>query len=365
MSKIQLLKRFARQINLTSMVFGIAPVLVALTACGNLNVEKEADQLASRESTVGRAEAIFPDATPSIPDGGVYWKQQNCAVCHGDNGKGVPGKCDVDLTNPEWMRARKPLDQYMAINFGEGKDVEMPVLSGTSDVAVEPVVKRTFKHTAYNDKLSRRQIWDLVFYTRSLAVPLLSTIERGEVKVVFGGNCAVCHGARGAGDGDLNKGLVLQPAPANFNEFSRFYDRTDDQLFDHIANGIKWEGMPNFLGKEDRAKKIKFDAPYIWKLVQYVRNFHEDSNFALEMAQAGTAPAAGAAAPADAPAATPATTPDGEKSAAPENQKVAPAGTSEKSDEPVKPGSEPAKPDSAAPANTNGSSSQQVDREES
>ncbi|MBX9694028.1 MAG: c-type cytochrome [Cyanobacteria bacterium] len=358
MSKIHKLKRFARQINITAMVFGITPLLVALTACGTLNVEQKADQLASRNVTVGRDEAIFPDATPSTADGSVYWKQQNCAVCHGDGGKGVPGKCDVDLTNVDWMRGRKPTDQYLAIAFGEGKDIEMPVLSaGTESGDVEPVVKRTFQHTRYSDKLTRRQLWDLVFYTRALAVPLLSKEERAATKVVFGGNCAVCHGARGAGDGDLNKGLVLQPAPANFNKFKRFYDRTDDQLFDHIANGIKWEGMPNFLGKEDKAKGIKFDPPYIWKLVQYVRNFHEDALPALETAQATAAPAG---APTEAPAApATSTTPEPakteEKSPADGEKEAAPAGKEEG-----------AKTESAPPAPaTNGSSSQQVDREKS
>ena len=31
--------------------------------------------------------------------------------------------------------------------------------------------------------------------------------------------------------------------------------------------------MPNFLGKEDKLKKVKFDQAYIWKLVAYVRAF--------------------------------------------------------------------------------------------
>lgn len=262
----------------------LAPLFISLTACGELTVpDKSKDELAGHDTTRGHGTIVYPDSVPSIADGGVYWKQQNCAVCHADNGSGVPGKADVDLTNVDWMRQRKPVDQYMAITFGEGKEIEMPVLSsGEHEGNVEPIVKRTFEHPAYDSKLSRRQLWALVFYTRSLAEPLLSEEERNTVKAVFGGNCAVCHGARGAGDGDLNKGLVLQPAPANFTEFSRFYDRTDEQLWDHIANGIKWEGMPNFLGKKDRAKGITFDPPYIWKLVQYVRNFHEDAEFALE-----------------------------------------------------------------------------------
>ena len=36
--------------------------------------------------------------------------------------------------------------------------------------------------------------------------------------------------------------------------------------------------MPNFLGKEDKAKNIKFDDAYIWQLVDYVRHFHETTD---------------------------------------------------------------------------------------
>ena len=100
-----------------------------------------------------------------------------------------------------------------------------------------------------------------------------------EVDAVFGSNCAVCHGKKGYGDGPLAHNL--ERIPANFQDFKRFYDRTDSTLWDHIANGIKWEGMPNFLGKEDKAKNIKFDEAYIWQLVDYVRHFHETTEKTL------------------------------------------------------------------------------------
>lgn len=271
----------------------LIPLLVAMTACGEVSVKDKAE-LSSADLTRGDKRIIFPDSRPSVADGSVYWQKYQCASCHGVDGKGMAGKCDLDLTNAEIMRSRKPVDQYRAVAFGEGEIFKEPVLSaGPVDGNEEPTLVRKFEHPAFNDQMTRRELWDLVFYSRSLSVPLLSKEEYDKITPVFGANCAVCHGTKGAGDGPLNKGLVLQPTPANFNQFNRFYDRTDEQIWDHIANGIKWEGMPNFLGKEDKPKNVKFDADYIWKLVQYIRTFHELADPELEkVASAGAASSA-------------------------------------------------------------------------
>lgn len=278
------LKKLTSKINLALLAI---PLAISLTACNSQVNVGEKEHLANKDATAGKDVVLFPDAVPSVYDGGVYWQQNNCASCHGADGKGVAGQCDIDLTNVERMRQRKPVDQYRLISFGEAREEMTPVTSvlGTAEgLALEekPPEARVMKHEPYLDKLNKRQRWDLVFYSRSLAVPLLSEPERMAMKAVFGANCAVCHGSRGAGDGQLNKGLILQPAPANFTQYDRFYDRTDEQIWDHIAHGIKWEGMPDFLGKEDRGNKVKFDADYIWKLTQYIRNFHEDAEPALE-----------------------------------------------------------------------------------
>lgn len=286
--KLKSVKNTARKVSPLAVLAISIPVAISMTACqGNVSLEtkQKEEALASIEKTRGGEIVVFPDAPPSVADGGVYWQQNNCASCHGADGKGVAGQCDVDLTNAELMRSRKPIDQYKLISYGAATFHEAVTSSHVMEGANpdgDPAKMRDAKHPDFVSKLNKRQRWDLVFYARSLAVPLLSFDERLKMKAVFGANCAVCHGSRGAGDGNLNKGLVLQPNPANFNQFDRFYDRTDEQIWDHIANGIKWEGMPNFIGKEDRGNKVKFDADYIWKLVQYVRNFHEDGEYALE-----------------------------------------------------------------------------------
>ncbi len=233
--------------NILCLLF-LVPVMAILSSCTSEVAVKNED-LVSANLTRKNDIKTYPEDRPSVPDGKVYWEAQNCASCHGATGSG--GSAPVNLADKGWMRKQKPIDQFMLVAYGNPKT----------------------NHPATADKLTKRQMWDLVFYTRSLAVPALTNEQIMAVDPVFGSNCAVCHGKGGKGDGPLAKNL--EPVPANFWQYPRFYDRTDDLLWDHIANGIKWEGMPNFLGKEDKAKNVKFDEDYIWKLVQYVRNFEE------------------------------------------------------------------------------------------
>jgi len=233
------------------MPFACLSVLM-LTACSGTQVINGSESKLVKENvTAGNEEVIYPDAPPSVPDGKVVWQKMNCAVCHGIEGKGISGKCTIDLSDKYHMVKETPLEEYKFLVFG----------------------KPGLVHPCINNLTSRREAWNLVFYVRSLARPPLTAKQIDEMTAVFGSNCAVCHGTKGYGDGPL--GRNFEPVPANFQNYERFYNRTDYVLWDHIANGIKWEGMPNFLGKEDKAKNVKFDQAYIWKLVDYVRHFHE------------------------------------------------------------------------------------------
>ena len=220
--------------------------------------------LANKDLTQSNHAVIFPDDNPSVPDGKVVYEKLNCAQCHSATGEPVKDSATVNLSDKLYMAKQKPVDQYIFLTYG----------------------KEGLKHPDLKGQLSRREIWDLVFYVRSLAVPVLSDDEIAKIDPVFGSNCAVCHGKRGHGDGPLARNM--DPIPANFHQFDRFYDREDDVLYDHIANGIKWEGMPNFLDKQDRVKNVKFDEAYIRTLVQYVRHFHENNQATLAEAQPAT-----------------------------------------------------------------------------
>ncbi len=243
----------------------LIPLVCLVTGCSQqLSLQGSEAGLAGRTATESASAVIFPDDDPIIPDGKKVWSRLHCAECHSDTGAPVAGKCQVDLSDTRYMAKQKPLDQYVFLTYG----------------------KEGVNHPKLKDSASRREIWDLVFYTRSLAIPPLAQAEVDQIDAVFGSNCAVCHGKRGHGDGPLAHNM--EPVPANFHQYSRFYDRTDDLLYDHIANGINWAGMPNFLNKKDSAKNVTFDQAYIRKPVAYVRHFHSQ---ALAPGQETTAPA--------------------------------------------------------------------------
>lgn len=270
----------------------LLPAIAILAGCGQseLPLSKEtANELASPALTAQPNNLIvYPDDRPSIPDGAPVFKQ-NCASCHsgGGTGGGAPvasspegmpaanaapsGGAGHVVFDERWANSTRPIDIYRMVAFGE--------LDGK-------------KHPPgrFSDKLGTRDLWNVVVYTRAIGQPPLSTKEIAAIDPVFGSNCAVCHGTKGDGDGPLMRNL--EPAPANFQKFDRFFNRTDDVLFDHIANGIRWEGMPNFLNKKDAKKGIVFDQAYIKKLVQYVRKYQIDQEPVM------TASAEGAAAPA-------------------------------------------------------------------
>jgi mono/diheme cytochrome c family protein len=242
----------------------VATLAVAISGCTQqVSLKGNEDALASRTVTQSASDVVFPDAPPSVSDGKVIYGRMACAACHSD-GQPVAGKAKTDFTSKEWSHKQKPVDQFEYLYFG----------------------KAGVDHPTVRDKITRRQAWDLVFYVRSLGQPLLDDKTLLEVDAVFGSNCAVCHGKKGNGDGPLSKNL--EPMPANFMNKERFFNRTDDMLWDHIANGIKWEGMPNFLDKEDKAKSLKFDQAYIWKLVEYVRHFHETNDPTIAQNTEGT-----------------------------------------------------------------------------
>lgn len=249
-------------------ILPLLPVICLLSSCAQpeIGVPQSDQQLISTKQTEAPKNfVVYPDDRPSIPDGKLVYDKQNCASCHGATGAGGSGPALNDKLKEAQV---KPVDMYKALTYGE----------------------QDYHHM--QGKLSNRDTWNLVFYTRSLACPALTQAQVDEILPVFGSNCAVCHGTKGDGDGPLARNL--EPNPANFQTMRRFYDRTDDTLFDHIANGIKWEGMPNFLGKEDKKKNVKFDHEYIRKLVAFIRNFHvsnEPTNPALVAATANNAPA--------------------------------------------------------------------------
>lgn len=62
---------------------------------------------------------------------------------------------------------------------------------------------------------------------------------------IFKKNCAMCHGAEGAGDGPMGK--MLKPPPPSFTDAERMAQRPDEELITRIKEGKK--PMPSYDGR--------------------------------------------------------------------------------------------------------------------
>lgn len=88
---------------------------------------------------------IAPEAEPAVPASALF--QQNCAACHGSDGKGLAGVHTPDFTNSALQRSLSDRDIASAIRNGKGNG-RMPAWSG---------------------KLSDEQIRSLAAYVRSFS----------------------------------------------------------------------------------------------------------------------------------------------------------------------------------------------------
>ena len=180
----------------------------------------------------------YPTKDPSVEDGKKLFAQ-NCASCHGFSNES--GKRNFTL---KYVNSVPPSQLFKVISSNE-------------------------KHLSFRDKLTRMERWTVVMYVRFALFGLPKDFE--DIKIKFGSNCAVCHGTRGFADGNIH--YFLNPLPANFNQFDRLYEKTDEKLFEEISNGIPWTAMPPWAGRVDKDKHFEFDDKFRWELVKYVRQF--------------------------------------------------------------------------------------------
>ncbi|MGH9711832.1 MAG: c-type cytochrome [Candidatus Acidiferrales bacterium] len=85
-----------------------------------------------------------------------------------------------------------------------------------------------------------------------------ASIKEGEV--LFGTECAACHGLTGHSPTDAGRWMYPRAADLTSREVEFYSDR---EVFWIIKNGIRLSGMPAFC-------KVESDE-HIWNLVHYVR----------------------------------------------------------------------------------------------
>ena len=134
--------------------------------------------------------------------------------------------------------------------------------------------------------ITRDNRWASIWYYRFLSGQGTYSYAKKDLASIYGANCAVCHGKGGKADGSLYTGHAsahelgmspyrndFYPPPANFRDYSRFYNRTDDILVKHIAEGVYPSAMPSWYGRQDKDRNFVFDEPFIRDMVYYLREF--------------------------------------------------------------------------------------------
>ena len=224
-----------------ALVISIVLIGIVISACqSNLNINKvslpsEQKPLISEKGT--KEDFAYPTKDPSVVEGKKLFGQ-NCASCHSF------GKGGKNVFTLKYINSVPPSQLFKTITSSD-------------------------KHPSFKDKLTIQERWNVVMYLRSELFGLPKDFE--DIKVKFGSNCAVCHGTRGFADGPIH--YYLNPPPANFNQFYRLYEKTDEKLFDEISNGIPWTAMPPWKDRVDKDKHFTFDDKFRWELVKYVRSF--------------------------------------------------------------------------------------------
>jgi mono/diheme cytochrome c family protein len=225
-----------------TLVCSIVVVGLLISACqSNISLKKVSLPSDSNplidEKSAGE-DFAYPTKDPSIVEGKKFYAA-NCASCHSFTKE--PNKHEFTVS---YINKVTPSHLFKTITSNP-------------------------KHPSFKENLSIKERWDIVMYLRSELFGLPEDFEK--VKTEFGANCAVCHGTRGFADGNIH--YYLNPKPANFNQFDRLYEKTDEKIFDEISNGIPWTAMPPWAGREDKQKHYEFDDKFRWQLVKYVRQF--------------------------------------------------------------------------------------------
>lgn len=135
--------------------------------------------------------AADPALMRHVRDTGRTLFTDNCAVCHGTEGKGGPGYPNLAIGSWLWGGSPEIIAETIRVGInGTAKDT------------------RTAQMMAFgrDGVLQREQVLAVASYVRSLSGQKLDEADQARVsagKEVFAANCVACHGENGKGQHDL------------------------------------------------------------------------------------------------------------------------------------------------------------------
>ena len=179
--------------------------------------------------------------------------ENNCAVCHGEKGKGGTG---VPLALPDFQRQVSDQFLYTTIRRGRPGRV-MPAFTRLSDAEVHQIIEyiRSFTHVKKPEQNTAR---------------IHGNVEHG--KQLFAQDCAACHGDHGQGGKGTGVTFsrprdlpILAPA---LNNPGFLASATDTMIKQTLLEGREGTPMNPFKGKKVKDQDIN-------DIVSYVRSFEK------------------------------------------------------------------------------------------
>ncbi|CAG0983943.1 hypothetical protein METP1_01925 [Methanosarcinales archaeon] len=177
-------------------------------------------------SSASASAIYYPDERSSIESGKKIYLS-NCAGCHGEKGDGS--------TSPfNFTSSEKMIKSNSSVFFDS-------ITNGISGSAMPSF-----------SRLPKKDRWDVIAYLWTFWIDRQSA-EKG--KMVFGKNCAGCHGIKGDG----------LPGAFDFTNLSQMAVKQPSIFFDRLTQGVSGTAMRSW--KSDLTENERWDA------VKYVFTF--------------------------------------------------------------------------------------------
>ncbi|MEJ2060923.1 MAG: c-type cytochrome [Gammaproteobacteria bacterium] len=203
---------------------------------------------------------LLPSLAFAAPNGAQLF-QQNCAVCHGEHGRGGVG---VPLALPSFQSSVDNAYLAKTIRLGRPGRV-MPAFPSLSDAEVNAIVHyvRSFTH---------------VKPPEFSAAPVKGDVQQGAK--LFAANCASCHGDRGQGGAGTGvtfsrpRNLPIIPPALNNPGFQAA--ATDAQIRYTLIHGRQGTPMVSFRAKGLSDRQIDNIVAYVRTLKRGPVEEHEN-----------------------------------------------------------------------------------------
>lgn len=211
-------------------------------------VREAAAERASWTARIAAAPFAEVSADPAlmrhVRDTGRTLFADNCAVCHGTEGRGGPGFPNLAAGSWLWGGTPEAIAETIRVGInGTAKDTRASQMMAFGRDGV----------------LQREQVLAVVSYVRSLSGQKLAEAEQARVpagKEIFTANCVACHGPEGKGLHDLG-------AP-DLTDANWIYGGDEQSVFNSVHGGRQGH-MPSWEGRLSPTD-IKLLALYVGTL---------------------------------------------------------------------------------------------------